>query len=84
MRQVADSEKIKCFMKELGQRCRSPGRVYLTGGASALLVGWRDSTADIDIKLDPEPAGAFEAIALSACRRGDVAGGSQPRGDRVS
>ena len=50
-------------MRELGRRARGPGRVYLTGGATALLVGWRESTVDIDLKLDPEPPGAFEAIA---------------------
>ena len=42
---------------------RTPGKVYLTGGATALLLGFRDQTIDIDIKLDPEPEGVFEAIA---------------------
>lgn len=50
-------------MAELGRRARGTGRVYLTGGATALLHGWRSTTADIDIKLDPEPEGAFAAIA---------------------
>ncbi|MEM9864122.1 MAG: DUF6036 family nucleotidyltransferase [Myxococcota bacterium] len=50
-------------MRALGSRSRGSGRVYLTGGATALLHGWREMTADIDIKLDPEPLGAFEAIA---------------------
>jgi hypothetical protein len=50
-------------MHALGARARGPGTVFFTGGASAVLVGWRDSTVDIDVKLDPEPAGAFEAIA---------------------
>ena len=49
-------------MAELGRAARGPGRVYLTGGGSALLQGWRQSTVDIDIRLDPEPLGAFEAI----------------------
>ena len=49
-------------MRELGRRARGPGRVYLIGGASALLEGWRSTTVDIDLKLDPEPAGIFEAI----------------------
>ena len=51
-------------MEELAAASRSPGSVYLTGGATALLLGFRDQTIDIDIKLDPEPAGAFEAIAV--------------------
>lgn len=57
-----DPERLRRFMRELGRRSTGPGTVYLTGGASALLVGWRSSTIDIDVKLDPEPSGAFEAI----------------------
>ncbi|MBI4819017.1 MAG: hypothetical protein HY791_22285 [Deltaproteobacteria bacterium] len=50
-------------MSELGRKAKGPGTVYLVGGASALLVGWRATTVDVDIKLDPEPAGVFEALA---------------------
>jgi hypothetical protein len=50
-------------MDELAASARSPGNVYFTGGATALLLGFREQTIDIDIKLDPEPEGAFEAIA---------------------
>jgi len=50
-------------MEELAKAARTPGKVYLTGGATALLLGFREQTIDIDLKLDPEPAGAFEAIA---------------------
>ena len=27
-----------------------------------MLEGWRDTTVDVDLKLEPEPAGALEAI----------------------
>lgn len=50
-------------MKILGRESRGSGRIYFTGGASALLIGWRNSTIDIDIRLDPEPPGIFQAIA---------------------
>lgn len=50
-------------MRALGDRVRGEGRIYLTGGATALLYGWRETTIDIDLKPDPEPAGLFEAIA---------------------
>jgi hypothetical protein len=63
MRQPVTVETLKRFMEELAAASRSPGRVYLTGGATALLLGFRAQTIDIDIKLDPEPEGAFEAIA---------------------
>jgi hypothetical protein len=50
-------------MDELAASARSPGKVYFTGGATALLLGFREQTIDIDIKLDPEPEGVFEAIS---------------------
>ena len=50
-------------MHELAAAAQSPGKVYFTGGATALLLGFREQTIDIDIKLDPEPAGVFAAIS---------------------
>ena len=50
-------------MAALGERVSGAGTVYLTGGATALLQGWRKATIDVDIKPDPEPPGLFEAIA---------------------
>jgi hypothetical protein len=41
-------------MRELGRAARVEGRVYLTGGATAVLFGWRESTIDIDVKLIPD------------------------------
>ena len=63
MRRLTDAERLQQLMAGLGRSCRGAGRVYLVGGASAVLLGWRANTVDVDLKLDPEPAGAFEAIA---------------------
>src|SRR6266404_8111349 len=63
MRQRVTRARLEEFMKEVGRRAKTPGVIYITGGSTALLLGFRDQTIDIDIKLDPEPAGAFEAIA---------------------
>jgi hypothetical protein len=41
-------------MRELGRSVRVDGRVYLTGGATAVLYGWRQTTIDVDIKLIPD------------------------------
>ena len=41
-------------MRELGRSVHVDGRVYLTGGATAVLNGWRESTIDVDIKLIPD------------------------------
>ena len=63
MRRKVSKETLNQFMRELAAAARSPGKVYFTGGVTALLLGFREQTLDIDLKLDPEPAGAFEAIA---------------------
>jgi hypothetical protein len=63
MRSETDQAKLHAFMVALGQRVRGPGRIYLTGGATAVLHGWRAMTIDIDLKPDPEPPGLFEALA---------------------
>jgi len=62
MRSNIDSQKIEQLMTALGKEARGSGCIYFTGGVSALLIGWRTSTVDIDIRLDPEPSGIFEAI----------------------
>lgn len=63
MRGEANRAKLDQFMRQLGERVHSEGTVYLVGGATALLFGWRDTTIAIDLKADPEPRGLFEAIA---------------------
>lgn len=54
MRELADSTRIEQFMRELGHAASVDGRVYFTGGATAVLYGWRDTTIDVDIKLIPD------------------------------
>lgn len=54
MRELADSTRIERFMLELGRAVDVDGRVYLAGGATAVLHGWRDTTIDVDIKLIPD------------------------------
>ena len=63
MRPPVQLEKLETLMAAMGRRVKSSGRIYLTGGATALLHGWRPMTVDVDLKADPEPSGFFEAIA---------------------
>lgn len=63
MRAEADRKKIEQFMEELGRRVGSPAKIYLTGGGTAVLEGWRGMTIDLDLKAVPEPPGFYEAIA---------------------
>lgn len=64
MRALADAERIRLFMRALGggTGTRGPARVYFTGGASAVLAGWRPSTIDVDIKVVPEDDTLLRAI----------------------
>lgn len=62
MRELADAERIHNFMRALARAARASGRVYLTGGATAVLHGWRSSTLDVDIKLVPEADPLLRAI----------------------
>lgn len=54
MREPVSADRVRQFMRELAHRSDATGRVYLTGGASAVLLDWRDSTLDIDIKVIPD------------------------------
>ncbi|MBI2802750.1 MAG: hypothetical protein HYX63_21165 [Gammaproteobacteria bacterium] len=62
MREKTELKAIERLMQLLARHARSKGTVYFTGGASAVLLGWRDMTLDIDLKLEPEPDGVFIAI----------------------
>jgi hypothetical protein len=54
MRPRADEERILAFVRALGRAASKPGRIYLTGGATAVLEGWRGSTVDVDLRLEPD------------------------------
>lgn len=54
MRPAVDGPRIRELARHLGRAARSPVRVYLTGGATAVLEGWRDATIDVDLRVEPE------------------------------
>lgn len=62
MREPADLNRIRRFMRALGGEARADARVYFTGGATAVLHGWRPSTIDVDVKIVPESDELFRAI----------------------
>lgn len=49
-------------MRALAREAIEEGRVYVTGGASAVLLGWRESTLDVDLKIIPEHDRLLRAI----------------------
>jgi len=62
MREPVTVEKLELFMQALGRAASGSCMVYLVGGASALLHGWRDSTIDIDLKMIPDVDSIYRAI----------------------
>jgi hypothetical protein len=62
MRRPVDAERIRRFMRELGGEAEKELRLYFTGGATAVLFGWRANTLDVDIKVDPESDRIFRAL----------------------
>jgi hypothetical protein len=54
MRARADAEAVRGFLRELGRLVREPVTVYLAGGATAVIEGWRPTTVDIDLRIEPD------------------------------
>ncbi len=54
MREPVTAKILQEFMKALAAAATAPGRIFLVGGATAVLLGWRTSTIDIDLKIVPE------------------------------
>ncbi len=62
MRSLADANRIRAFMRAAGAAAAREGVCYLTGGATAVLIGWRATTIDVDVKLDPEQDELMRAL----------------------
>lgn len=54
MRDKVTVARLQEFMRALGNAVAQPARIFLVGGATAVLCGWRDSTIDIDLKAIPD------------------------------
>jgi len=63
MRQPVDEERVRRFMKALGREADREARLYFTGGVTAVLLGWRASTIDIDVKAEPESDRLMRGLA---------------------
>jgi hypothetical protein len=62
MRQRADDRRLRDFLRELGRVGQQPATVYLVGGATAVLEGWRATTLDIDLRIEPESEHLLRAL----------------------
>ena len=62
MREVTTSARIREFMRRLGRSAPRPLSVFFTGGTSAVLTGWRETTVDIDLRMEPDDDDVLRAI----------------------
>lgn len=62
MRRAADADSVRRLLAELGRATRVPTTLYLVGGGTAVLEGWRASTIDVDIRLEPESDDILRAL----------------------
>jgi len=80
VREAADEKRIRRFIQSLGAAALDEGVCYLTGGATAVLLGWRSATIDVDIALEPEQDEVLRAVPTIAVdqRRARFAGRLHP------
>jgi hypothetical protein len=62
MRRLADAARLRRFLDELARSAEVDTAVYLTGGATAVLLGWRESTLDADLLFLPDSDALFRAL----------------------
>lgn len=62
MRQKVTAPRLHDFIKALGGAATTPVRIFLVGGASAVLLGWRVSTIDVDMKVVPDSDSILKSL----------------------
>jgi hypothetical protein len=62
VREVATRERIEAFLSALAQEAPGETDFFLVGGTTAVLIGWRSSTMDIDFVMRPESDALLRAI----------------------
>lgn len=64
MRKPLDAGRLRRFLAALGAASSRPATAYLVGGACAVIEGWRPTTIDVDMYLEPEADDVLRAIPL--------------------
>jgi hypothetical protein len=62
VRELVDAARLARVLDAFGRAADAPVRVYLVGGATAVVEGWRASTVDIDFAMRPENAALLRAV----------------------
>ena len=63
MRPPVDAGRIRELARRLGRVAPERTRIYLTGGATAVLEGWRASTIDVHLRFEPESDALLRELA---------------------
>jgi hypothetical protein len=62
VRELADAERVTRLLRALGREADEETVAYLTGGATAVLLGWRATTIDVDLLFVPERDALLRAL----------------------
>jgi len=62
VRELVDKSRIEAFLQALAREATTDTKVYLVGGTSAVLIGWRQSTVDVDLVMRPDSDAMLRAI----------------------
>lgn len=80
VREVATRERIEAFFTALARETSRDTDVFLVGGTTAVMIGWRPSTMDIDFVMRPESDALLRAIPrLNECGLSGLRGSAAPR-----
>jgi hypothetical protein len=63
MRPPVNADRVRALARELSRVARADTTLYLTGGATAVIEGWRSSTVDVDLRLEPDSDDLLRRIA---------------------
>jgi len=64
VREVANRDRIERFLNALAREATTDTQVFLVGGTSAVLIGWREATVDVDLVMRPESDALLRAIPM--------------------
>lgn len=62
MRPLVDRARLEELLRELARHAEKPTQLFLLGGSSALLHGWRASTVDVAMRIEPDSGAVARAI----------------------
>lgn len=65
MRPPVDADRIRALARVLGRAALLDTTIYLTGGATAVVEGWRSSTVDVDVRVEPDSDELMRAISIA-------------------